>query len=218
MKKQDIMTCLIKPGIIAIIRADNPNGLREATAALHEAGITAVEISLTTPGALQAIEHIRTCITGDCVIGAGTVLDAETARQAILAGAQFTVSPVVNEDMITLCNRYAIPTICGAYTPTEALRVHECGGDFVKLFPANQLGPEYVKALLVPMPQLAIIPTGGVTVDNCAAYIKAGSVAVAVGTSIVNPDLLAEKNWREITERADRYVQVVKKARAGDAG
>jgi 2-dehydro-3-deoxyphosphogluconate aldolase/(4S)-4-hydroxy-2-oxoglutarate aldolase len=210
MKKHDIMTCLINPGIIAIIRSDNPNGLKEATTALYEAGITAVEISLTTPGALQAIEKIRSGLTSDCVIGAGTVLDAPTAAQAIHAGAQFAVSPVVKQEMITLCNCYGIPTLCGAYTPTEALHVHECGGDFVKLFPANQLGPEYVKALLAPMPQLAIIPTGGVTIDNCAAYIKAGSVAVAVGSSVVNPELLAEKNWREITVRTDRYVQAVK--------
>jgi 2-dehydro-3-deoxyphosphogluconate aldolase/(4S)-4-hydroxy-2-oxoglutarate aldolase len=210
MKKHDIMTCLINPGIIAIIRSHNAQGLLEAAEALYKAGITAVEISLTTPGALQAIEKIRTNLTGGCVIGAGTVLDAPTAAQAIHAGAQFTVSPVVKQEMITLCNRYGIPTLCGAYTPTEALHVHEYGGDFVKLFPANQLGPEYVKALLAPMPQLAIVPTGGVTVDNMAAYIKAGSVAVAVGTSVVNTSLIADKAWHDITERAARYVRAVK--------
>ena len=213
MSKHGIIPRIIHPGIIAIIRSDGPEGIIDAAMAFYQGGIRAVEISLTTPGALETIKAVRVILPEGCLIGAGTVLDAETARMAILAGAEFAVSPVLNVEMVRMCNRYGIPTVCGAYTPAEALAVHECGGDFVKIFPAADLGPRYVRELLAPMPQLALIPTGGVTLDHCGEYLAAGATAVAIGASVVNKQVLAQRNWSQITERARAYVEAALKAK-----
>jgi len=115
--------------------------------------------------------------------------------------------------VVRMCNRYGVPTVCGAYTPTEALAVHECGGDFVKIFPAGDLGPRYIKELLAPMPQLALVPTGGVTPENCREYLAAGAAAVAIGSSVVNKEVLAQRNWRQITQAATAYVEAARRGR-----
>jgi len=213
MPKQDAVNTIRESGIIAIIRADGPEGLVEAASALYAAGILAVEISLTTPGTLTAVAAVQSILPPGCLIGVGTVMDARTVHQSVRAGAQFVVSPICSQSIIQACLEAQIPVVSGAYSPTEAWNAFDGGADFIKIFPANQLGPEYMKALLAPMPQLTLVPTGGVTVQNCLHYLRAGCAAVAIGTSVVNAQLIREKNWQGITTRAEEYVRAVRRAR-----
>lgn len=209
MLKHTVVHCITDPGIVAIIRSDGPAGLVEAALALYAGGTRAVEISLTTPGGLDAIRAIRGRLPAGCVIGAGTVLDSETVRLAVLAGAQFMVSPVSRTGLIQACHRYGVPVLAGAYTPNEALAAHEAGADLIKIFPANGLGPDYMRALRAPMPQLALVPTGGVTVENCADYFDAGCAAVGVGARVVNAQRIADHCWDQIRDGIRAYVEVV---------
>ncbi|MFC1763758.1 bifunctional 4-hydroxy-2-oxoglutarate aldolase/2-dehydro-3-deoxy-phosphogluconate aldolase [Planctomycetota bacterium] len=213
MEKHTVLMTLTDPGVVAIIRSDGPEGLLEAALALYRGGARAVEISLTTPGALGAIESIRKQLPEACLIGAGTVLDPETVRLAILAGTQFIVAPISKVDLIQACLRYGVPVFSGAYTPTEAFAAYEAGADFIKIFPADKLGPAYIRALLAPMPQLALVPTGGVTPENCGPYFQAGCVAVAVGSSVVNSKLIAEQAWDTITAKVQAYVVATRAAK-----
>jgi 2-dehydro-3-deoxyphosphogluconate aldolase/(4S)-4-hydroxy-2-oxoglutarate aldolase len=207
MVKQTVMTYLTDPGVVAIIRSDGPEGLLEAALALYRGGARAVEISLTTPGALEAIQSIRAQLPDTCLIGAGTVLDADTVQQAYAAGSQFIVSPVNKTDVIQTCAKSELPVFSGAFTPSEAFAAYEAGADFIKVFPANTLGPAYMRALRAPLPQLALVPTGGVTVENCGDYFKAGCAAVAVGTSVVNAGLIADRAWESIATKVQAYVR-----------
>lgn len=215
MTKQDTLACIKESGLIAIIRSEGPKGLFEATQALYAAGIKAVEISLTTPGTLGAIEMIRQGLPEGCLIGVGTVMQADTVASAQGAGAQFAVSPVFKASVVDACLASDMPLACGAYTPTEAWCAFEAGADLIKIFPANDLGPGYMKALLAPMPQLPLVPTGGVTPQNCGLYLRIGCAAVAVGTSVVNSKLIQDEDWQGITSRAQAYVQAVQQGRQG---
>ena len=214
MSKSTIIDRIINPGIVAIIRADSSEQLLGAAEALYEGGVTGMEVTMTTPNALQVINDVSKRFGKKVLIGVGTVLDTETCRAAILAGSEFVVTPVTRPDVITLCNRYGVPIAAGAYTPTEALTAHEAGADFVKIFPADQLGPTYIKNILAPLPQLQIIPTGGVTVATVDAFIKAGSVALGAGSSLVSKEILKNQDWKKLTETAAAFVEAVKKARA----
>lgn len=208
MLKHTLLGHLTDPGIVAIVRSDGPTGLVEAAMALYAGGVRAVEISLTTPGGLDAIRDVSGQLPENCVIGAGTVLDSETVRLSVLAGAQFVVSPVCRPGLIQACHRYGIPILAGAYTPSEALSAYEAGADLIKIFPANSLGPEYIRALRAPLPQLALVPTGGVTPENCSEYFAAGCAAVAVGARVVNAELIAARAWDEIRDGVRAYVDV----------
>ena len=203
----------MNPGIVAIIRADSSEQLIDAAAALYEGGVTAMEITMTTPNALQVITEVHKKFGDKVLIGVGSVLDTETARLAILAGAEFVVTPVTRPAVIQLCNRYAKPIASGAYTPTECLTAHESGSDFVKLFPADQGGPTHIKNILAPMPMLRIIPTGGVTVDTAASFIKAGCVALAAGSSLVSKEVLKSRDWKKLSETAAAFVSAIRAAR-----
>jgi len=213
MTKPDILHRILNPGIVAIIRADSSEQLIDAAAALYEGGVTGMEITMTTPNALQVISDVHKKFGDKILIGVGSVLDTETARMAILAGAEFVVTPVTRPDVIQLCNRYSKPIASGAYTPTECLTAHESGADFVKLFPADQVGPTHIKNILAPMPMLRIIPTGGVTVDSAASFIKAGCVALAAGSSLVSKEVLSTRNWKRLTDTAAAFVDAVAAAR-----
>jgi len=182
--------------------------------ALYEGGVTGLEVTMTTPNALQVISDVSKRFGKKVLVGVGTVLDPETCRAAILAGAQFAVTPVLRPEVIKMCNRYGVPIAAGAYTPTEALTAYESGADFVKIFPADQLGPQYIKNILGPLPQLRIIPTGGVTVATVEAFIKAGCVALGAGSSLVSKDVLKNQDWKKLTETAAAFVEAIKKARA----
>jgi 2-dehydro-3-deoxyphosphogluconate aldolase/(4S)-4-hydroxy-2-oxoglutarate aldolase len=213
MTKPEILDRILNPGIIAIIRADSSEQLIDAATALYEGGVTAMEVTMTTPNALQVIADVHKKFGDKVLIGVGSVLDSETARLAILAGAEFVVTPVTRPGVIRLCNRYGKPIASGAFTPTECLTAYESGADFVKLFPADQVGPTYIKNILAPMPMLRIIPTGGVTVDTAASFIKAGCVALAAGSSLVGRDILKNRDWKKLTETASAFVAAIHAAR-----
>ena len=214
MSKPEIIDCIVNPGILAVIRADSSEQLISVAEALYEGGVIGLEITMTTPNALQVISDVSKRFGKKVLVGVGTVLDTETCRAAILAGAQFAVTPVLRPEVIKMCNRYGVPIAAGAYTPTEALTAYESGADFVKIFPADQLGPTYIKNILGPLPQLRIIPTGGVTVATVDSFIKAGCVALGAGSSLVSKDVLKNQDWKKLTETAAAFVEAIKKARA----
>ena len=201
-------------GVVAIMRTKSSEQLLRAADAIREGGVCAIEVTMTTPGALSVIEQAASRYDQDVLFGAGTVLDAESARAAILAGAQFIVAPTLNYDLITLCRRYSVPVMPGAYTPTEALTAWECGADMVKIFPAGVGGPGFIKALKAPLPQIDLVPVGGVTLDNTAEFIRAGAAAVGVGSALINQKLLESKEFATLTDRARRLVEEVARGRA----
>jgi 2-dehydro-3-deoxyphosphogluconate aldolase / (4S)-4-hydroxy-2-oxoglutarate aldolase len=213
MTKPEIIARLLDPGIIAIIRADSSAQLVEAAEALLAGGVTAMEVTMTTPNALAVIGEVTAKFGDRILMGVGSVLDAETARVAILAGAEFVVTPVTKPEVIGMCNRYGKPIASGAFTPSECLLAHESGADFVKLFPADQVGPGYIKNILAPLPMLQLIPTGGVTPETAAAFLKAGSVALGAGSSLVSKEILAARDWKKLTQRAKDFVKAVHAAR-----
>ena len=209
----EILNHLLAEKVIAIVRLDSGEKLIQVADALEKGGISVIEFTCSTPGALDMLKEASACFGGDVLLGAGTVLDPETARAAILAGAEFIVTPTVNLETIAICKRYGKPVVAGAMTPTEMLTVWEAGADLVKVFPANNLGgPDYVKAVLAPLPQLRLVPTGGVSADNAAQYLKAGAVAVAVGGNLVNKKAVTNDDWMAITEEAQRLVTAVRSA------
>jgi len=213
MKKMDIVRRLADPGVIAILRTENADRLPDAIHALVAGGIHAIEVTMTTPGALKVIREARAALGDKIVMGVGSVLDSETARQAMLEGAQFVVTPVVRPGVIEICNRYGIPIACGATTPTEAFTAHELGSDFVKIFPAENLGPAYIRSILAPLPMLQLIPTGGVTPQNMPDYFKAGAAAIGAGSTLLTKEIFASADWGALSARATEFVAAARKAR-----
>ena len=213
MTKLQIIQRLLDPGIIAIIRADSSDQLLHVAQALLAGGVRAMEVTMTTPNALQVITEVTARYGDDVLMGVGSVLDPETCRAAILAGAEFVVTPVTKPEIIRMSNRYGKPIASGAFTPTEALLAHESGADFIKIFPADQVGPGFIKNILAPLPMLQIIPTGGVTPETAAAFLAAGSVALGAGSSLVSRDILQNQAWDQLTERARTFVAAVRAAR-----
>ena len=205
-------------GVVAVLRADSPDNLVQVAQAIGKGGIGAVEITMTTPGALGVIGECAKRLGGEFLLGAGTVLDPETARAAILAGAEYIVTPTLNPDVITLCRRYDKVVIPGALTPTEILTAWECGADIVKVFPATAVGPRYFKDIKGPLPQIDLIPTGGVDLDNAGDFIRAGACAVAVGSNLVDKTAVAEGEWHVLADTARQYVEAVHVARQEGAG
>lgn len=210
---QTVLEHIERVGLVAIIRASSPDALLAAADAIASGGVTAIEVTMTTPGALGIIEQARARSSGKIVFGAGTVLDPETARACILAGAQFIVTPTFSAATIALCQRYSVPIVAGAYTPTEILAAWEAGADMVKVFPADSLGPAFVKAVKGPLPQIRLLPTGGITLDNAADYLRAGADVVGVGGELVNQKLLDARDFAALTARARRFREVVDGAR-----
>ena len=199
-------------GVIAILRGVARDDAVAVADAVVDAGVTALEVTADTPNAMASIEAIAER-TDDAVVGAGTVLDAETARAAQLAGAEFLVTPTVNRDVIRTANRYGTPVVVGAYTPTEAIEAYEAGADAVKVFPAKTGGPDHVAAIGGPLPQIPLVPTGGVGAENAGEYVRAGAVAVGVGSSIVDDEAVADGDFDAIRENARAVVEAVAAAR-----
>lgn len=218
MNKSTTIRKLMEWGVLGIIRVQEAEGLLRITKALQDGGLDCVEITMTTPGALRAIEAASEKITG-VLMGAGTVLDATTARQAILAGAEFLVTPTVELDVIEMAHRYGVVVIPGAMSPTEVLTAWEMGADMVKVFPASVLGPGYLKAVRGPLPQIPLVPTGGITADNAGEFIRAGAVMVCAGGWLVDKKAVAESHYEVLTERARQLIEAVRKAKgeASDA-
>lgn len=204
---------ILSGGVIAIMRAPSAAQLLDAAKAIYEGGVDVIEVTMTTPGALSVVEQAVSQFGEQVLFGAGSVLDPETARLAILAGAQFVVSPALNLDTIEMCKRYSVPVIPGAYTPTEILTAWEHGADIVKVFPASVGGPAYIKAIKAPLPQVRLAAVGGVTVENTAQFFSAGIDVVGVGAELVNARLLESGAFDEITLRARAFRQEVEKAR-----
>lgn len=200
-------------GLIAIVRAKIPVAALPVAVALARGGIRAMEITLNTPDALEGVTDLISRFGGVLRVGAGTVLDADDARRAVEAGAEFIVTPTLQPETVAFCRERAIPIACGAMTPTEALAAHRAGADFVKLFPADGLGPAYVRALLAPLPFLKIIPTGGVNRDTLADFIRAGCVGAALGSGLVSSRILGDADWERLTLLAQEYVQILAAAR-----
>ena len=214
MTKSQIIERILDPGIVAVIRVDSAAALMPICEALLAGGVTGLEITMTSPDAIPTIAHASKELTGrGALIGVGTVLDTETCRAAILAGAQFVVTPVCRPEIVQMAVRYGKPVACGAYTPTEALTAHEAGADFIKLFPADGLGPKYIQNILGPLPMLRIIPTGGVTVETAGDFLRAGCAALGAGSSLIAKEFLKNKDWAGLTERAKAFVEAANKAR-----
>lgn len=202
-------------GVVAVVRARTDVSLVDVARALAAGGVIAVEITMTSPGALDGIAAIRRELPNDVLVGVGSVLDPETARAAILAGAQFVVAPTLDERVIDMGHRYGLPVIPGAMTPTEILAAWSAGADAVKVFPANHFGPQYLRDLHGPMPQLKLTPTGGVDLTTVADWIRAGAFAVGAGSALVQAAMLQSADWRGLTDLAAQYIDSVAQARAG---
>jgi 2-dehydro-3-deoxyphosphogluconate aldolase/(4S)-4-hydroxy-2-oxoglutarate aldolase len=206
-----ILKQILEEKIIAIVRLDSSEHFMEAAKALKAGGISVIEFTLTTPGALDRLKEVSARFGEEALIGAGTVLDPETARAAILNGAEFIVTPTFNPATIEMCKRYGKPIVAGALTPTEILNAWQAGADLIKVFPASNIGgADYIKAVLAPLPQLRLVPTGGVNANNAAAYLKAGAVIVAVGGNLVDKKVVARGDWDVIIAEAQRLVAAVK--------
>src|SRR2546421_6820098 len=190
--KADIITALTNPGIIAVIRAQKTEQVIPLSEALIAGGVIAIEITTTTPNAIEAIRTARTKFAETALIGIGTVLDKATCSAAIEAGAEFVVTPICRPELVPIAISAGRPIMLGAYTPTEAQLAYEAGADFIKIFPADTLGPAFVKALLAPLPHLRIVPTGGVDANNLGDFFRAGCAAVGVGSALVSARILQE--------------------------
>ncbi len=201
-------------GIIPVVRAQSADEAMKAIDAIREGGISILEITMTVPGAVGVIEEVSKRYGGEAVVGAGTVLDGETARACILAGARFVVSPSLNLETIEVCRRYGIAVMPGALTPTEVVQAWSAGADFVKIFPAGAVGgASYIKSLKAPLPQIELVPTGGVSLKTAADFIKAGASALGVGADLVDVKAIREGHGQVITERAREFVRIVQEAR-----
>ncbi len=213
MNKMEKLELIRSTGVIAIMRAQSSDQLIAAADAIMAGGVRVIEVTMTTPGALRVIEQ-ATARYGDSVLfGAGSVLDVETARAAILAGAGFIVAPTLKVAVIELCNRYSVPAMPGVFTPTEALAAWEAGAAMVKLFPASVGGPDLIRAIKAPLPQLEIVPVGGVDLTTAVDFIRAGSAALGVGSSLVSQKLLDSGDMGELTRRAEAFIAAVKAGR-----
>lgn len=210
--KMEVFGKIVASGLVSVIRAENPDQAVRIAEACALGGVAALEITFTVPGASAVIEHLAKKSSGQILLGAGTVLDPETARIAILAGAQFVVSPSLNAETARLCNRYQVPYMPGAGTIREVIEAMECGADIVKVFPGEILGPAFVKAVKGPLPQAQLMPTGGVNLENVADWIKAGSVAVGVGGNVTAGAKTGD--FASITQLARQFVEKIKEARA----
>ena len=213
MDKAAKLDLIRETGVIAIMRAQSSAQLIAAADAIRAGGVRVIEVTMTTPGALSVIEEATVRYGEEVIFGAGSVLDAETARAAILAGADFVVAPTLDLATIQLCSRYSVPVMPGCYTPTEMLTAWQAGADMIKLFPASVGGPALVKAILAPLPQIEIVPVGGVDLDTAAEFVANGAAALGVGSSLVSQKLLDAGDMDELTRRAKAFIEKVRQGR-----
>ncbi len=214
MSKEEQLRQVLDCGIVAVVRSQDSQQLVEVVRALAEGGVTVAELTMTVPGALDVIKAARAALGDRVLLGAGTILDPETARAAILAGAEYIVAPTINLEVIKLCQRYDKLVMPGAFTPTEILAAWEAGADIVKVFPADVVGPAFFKAIKGPLPQIRVMPTGGVDLATAATFLKAGACCLGIGGQLVEPNAVAARNFTRIRELAQQYVTIVKETRA----
>lgn len=200
-------------GVVAVIRADRPEQVIPVCEALVTGGVSVLEVTMTVPDAVNVMKSVIKQLGQHALVGMGTVLDVQMARAALDAGAEFLVSPITKVDIAAAARAAQRVCMLGAYTPTEAQTAHISGADFVKIFPADNLGPGYLRALRGPLPHLKMVPTGGVTLQNAAEFIRAGAAALGVGSSLITKQILADSNWLELTRLAAEYTQIVREAK-----
>ena len=211
---KETLAKIMEEGVVPVIRVASAAEAFEVAKAIHEGGISVVEVTMSVPGALEVMKEVTQKFGKEVLLGAGTILDPETARAALLSGAQFIVTPTLNLDVIRMCKRYSAVVIPGTLTPTEILTAWEAGSDLVKVFPIAQVGgPAYIRALRGPLPHIPMVPTGGVNVQNAGEFIKAGAAAIAAGGELVDKKAVADKKFSVIAENARKFVAEVKKAR-----
>ncbi|HET7502755.1 MAG TPA: bifunctional 4-hydroxy-2-oxoglutarate aldolase/2-dehydro-3-deoxy-phosphogluconate aldolase [Kofleriaceae bacterium] len=216
MTKPDILARIRATGVIPVIRAPSATFALAAIDALCAGGVDLIELTMTVPSAIRLIEQVVERHGDTVVVGAGTVLDAETARSCMLAGARFIVSPIVDRPTIRACRTYDVPVIPGALTPTEVVRAWRAGADLIKVFPCSAVGgASYIKALRAPLPQIELVPTGGVTAATVADYLAAGAYAVGAGADLVDIERLRRGDHAGITDNARRYIAAIQQARTG---
>jgi 2-dehydro-3-deoxyphosphogluconate aldolase / (4S)-4-hydroxy-2-oxoglutarate aldolase len=214
MEKREILNRILAEGLIPLIRAASASDAMDVATAIKEGGASFLEITMTVPGAIEVTQELSLKYKDEFIIGAGTILDAETGRAAILAGAQFIVSPTLNLGLISLAHRYGVIVIPGAMSPTEILAAWEAGADLIKVFPAGQLGgPDYIKAIKGPLPQVLVMPSGGVNIDNVGAFIRAGAAAVAAGSELVDKKAVKEKAFHVITANTRAFIKAIQEAK-----
>jgi 2-dehydro-3-deoxyphosphogluconate aldolase/(4S)-4-hydroxy-2-oxoglutarate aldolase len=214
MNKIATVNRILEVGLIPVVRAESSDLAIRAVEAIKAGGVSVLEITMTVPGAIRVIEEVAARFESDTLVGAGTVLDAETARACILAGARFIVSPSLDIKTIECCRQYSVPVMPGALTPTEVVTAWKAGADFVKVFPANAVGgPGYIKALKAPLPQIDLVPTGGVSLKTAADFIAAGASALGVGSDLVDTKALRAGEDKTITDRARQFIDIVRSAR-----
>jgi 2-dehydro-3-deoxyphosphogluconate aldolase/(4S)-4-hydroxy-2-oxoglutarate aldolase len=211
----DVLRTIETTGVVAVIRLADPAGLRAVADALAAGGVRALEVTMTVPGAVELIAELAGAMPPEFAVGAGTVLDAETARRVIEAGARYVVSPVFRSDVIATAHRLGAAAMPGCFTPTEILSAWEAGADIVKVFPATALGPGFFNDIRAPLPQVRMMPTGGVTRENAGDWIRAGAVAIGVGTALVDRRAVAAKQFDTITAHARHFIDAVRAARSG---
>lgn len=208
-----VVSAIERLGIVAVIRMKEPEKLRAVVDAIAEGGVRALEVTMTVPGAVALIRDLAPTLPAGFVFGAGTVLDADTVNQVVEAGAQFVVSPVFRRSVIQACHDRGVPAMPGCFSPTEILDAWEAGADVVKVFPATALGPGFFKDVRGPLPQVKMMPTGGVTIDNAGDWIRAGAVAVGVGTALLDAKAIAAGDYRTLRANAERIVANVRAAK-----
>jgi 2-dehydro-3-deoxyphosphogluconate aldolase/(4S)-4-hydroxy-2-oxoglutarate aldolase len=214
MNRKQTVARIIDYGVVAVIRMQDTDRLLKVIEAVRDGGVKCIEITMTVPGAVEIIRELSGVVPKDVLIGAGTVVNEETAEKVMDAGAAFVVGPVLNPGIISLCGKREIPAIPGCYTPTEILAGWNAGADIVKVFPATTLGPKYFKDLRGPFPEIRLMPTGGVTIDNVGEWILAGACAVGIGSDLLDKKAIDEGRYEVLTERAARMVNNVRKARS----
>jgi 2-dehydro-3-deoxyphosphogluconate aldolase/(4S)-4-hydroxy-2-oxoglutarate aldolase len=214
MSKSDDLARVLRSTVVAVVRAKSGELLADVAAALLAGGVEVMEITFTVPHAEKVLEKVADRLGDKVLLGAGTVLDSETARVALLAGAQFIVAPTVNHDVIRLCQRYSKLVMPGALTPTEVLSAWEAGADIVKIFPSEITGPAYLKALHGPLPQVRLMPTGGVNLETAADFLRSGACALGIGGSLVEAKAVAAGDMQRIESLARQYMQIVSEFRA----
>jgi 2-dehydro-3-deoxyphosphogluconate aldolase/(4S)-4-hydroxy-2-oxoglutarate aldolase len=213
MSRDQSMKRILECGIVAVVRSETSEPLVKVARALALGGVTAIEVTFTVPGALDVIRQVRQEVGDSILLGAGTVLDPETARAAILAGAEYIVAPTINIEVIRLCRRYDKAVMPGALTPTEVLSAWEAGADMVKIFPADVGGPAYLKALHGPLPQVRLMPTGGVDLTTAESFLKAGACCLGVGGALVEPKAVANGDFDRIRDLAAQFCAIVRRCR-----
>ena len=212
-RRESITAAIERAGVVAVIRVQDPAALRRTIDALVDGGVLGIEITMTVPDAISMIEALTPSLGSDVIVGAGTVLDAGTARRAVEAGATFVVSPVFRQSIVDECHRLDVPALPGCYTPTEMLDAWESGADIVKVFPATTLGPGFFKDVRAPLPHVKLMPTGGVTPENAGEWIKAGAVAVGIGSALLPAQAIESGNFGAITALARQAIDSVTAAR-----